>query len=92
MTTIEKNCRDIRAADAEKIAFSGGETYHWTDFERRERDIAAKRPYFAFSSARMRLVIYFDQRGLFAKRKQFRAFHDFHSKLNDWGIITLDLS
>ncbi len=92
MMTIEKTYGDIRAIDAEKIVFNDGCVYHWTDFERRERDITAKKPCFAFCAAQMRLVIYFDQRGLSAKRKQFRAFHGFHSKLNDLGISTLDLS
>ncbi len=91
-TPFKKKYSDIKTIDNKKIVFNDYSTFYWEDFNKRERDVSAKRPYFAFKSPLIELYIYFDNTCLFSKRKQRQEFHDFQSKLKDFGIRTLDLS
>lgn len=91
-TSFKKKYSDIKTIDNKKIEFNDYSTFYWEDFNECERDISAKRPYFAFKSPLIELYIYFDNTGLLSKRKQRQEFHDFQSKMKDFGIRTLDLS
>ena len=91
-TPFEKKYSDIKTIDSKKIVFNDYSTFFWEDFTEHERDITAKRPYFAFKSPLIELYIYFDNTGMFSKMKQRQDFQKFQSKLNELKIHTLDLS
>ena len=91
-TPFEKKYSDIKTIDSKKIVFNDYSTFFWEDFTEHERDITAKRPYFAFKSPLIELYIYFDNTGMFSKMKQRQDFQKFQSKLNELKIYTLDLS
>lgn len=91
-TPFEKSYSDIKTIDSKQIVFNDYSTFYWDDFTEHERDITAKRPYFAFKSPLIMLYIYFDKTGVFSKKKLRQEFQEFHSKLNELKIHTLDLS
>lgn len=91
-TPFKKKYSDIKTIDNKHIVFNDYSTFYWKDFKEHERDITAKPPYFVFKSQLIQLYIYFDNKVLLSKRKQRQKFHNFQSKLKDFGIHTLDLS
>ena len=92
METFEKNYSDIKNIDAKGIVFNDYSAFYWEQFEHGERDILAKPPYFVFRSKHIELYIFFDETGLFSKRKNRQNFHDFQAKLAAIGLRTRDLS
>ncbi len=91
-TPFEKKYSDIISVDSKQIVFSDHSAFYWEDLTEYERDITAERPYFLFSSPLIKLYIFFDNTGIFSKKKQRREFREFQSKLKDLNIRTLDLS
>ena len=89
---FEKNYSDIKSIDAKGIVFNDYSTFYWEQFEHGERDISAKPPYFVFRSKYIELRIFFDETGLFSKRKNRQNFIDFQAKLTSVELRTRDLS
>ena len=89
---FEKSYSDIKNIDAKGIVFNDYSTFYWEQFEHGERDITAKPPYFVFRSKYIELRIFFDETGLFSKRKNRQNFIDFQAKLTAIEFRTLDLS
>ena len=89
---FEKKYSDIKSIDGKGIVFNDKSTFYWEQFENRERDILAKPPYFVFRSEYIELRIYFNETGLFSKRKNTQNFLDFQAKLTAIGLRTRDLS
>lgn len=77
---FEKNYSDIKSIDGKAICFNDYSTFYWEQFENRKRDISAKPPYFVFRSKYIELRIYFDETGLFSKRKNEKNFNSFQIK------------
>lgn len=78
---FEKNYRDIKSIDVKGIIFNDSSTFYWEQFEKIERDISAKPPYYVFRSTYIELRIYFDETGLFSKRKNRQNLLDFQAKI-----------
>lgn len=91
-TPFEKSYSDIKSIDNKQIVFNDYSTFYWDDFTEYERDITAKRPFFAFKSPLIMLYIYFDNTGIFSKKKLRQEFHELYFKLKELEIHTLDLS
>ena len=89
---FEKKYSDINTIDSEQIVFNDYSAFYWKDFTVYERDITAKRPYFAFRSPLIELYIYFDDAGAISDNKLRQEFEAFRSELNALDIRTLDLS
>lgn len=89
---FRKKYSEIKIMDNKQIVFNDYSTFFWDQFERCERDITATPPYFVFKSSYIELRIYFDEAGMFSKKKRIQHFRDFQSKLKEIGIKSLDLS
>lgn len=89
---FRKKYADIKSIDKEKIVFQDYSMFYWNQFDRVERDITAKPPYFVFQSSLIELCLSFEESGSGAKRKTKENFRDFHKQLNHLGIRSLDLS
>lgn len=92
LESFEKDYSDIKSIADKGIVFNDGSTFYWEQFENRERDISATPPCFLFKSTYIELRIYFNDTGLFSKRKNTQNFIDFQTKLAALGLRTLDLS
>lgn len=89
---FKKNYSDIKSVDSKAIVFNDYSTFYLNEFDKIERDIAAKPPYFLLSSEFIELYIYFSENGIFSKRKNKQYFHDFQAKLVSLGFRTFDMS
>lgn len=57
-----------------------------------KRDITEKPPFFEFFATNANIKIIFDNKGLFSKSKNMKAFHGFQKQILGYGFRTYDLS
>ena len=87
-----KNYSDMKSMDRKEIIFNDYAVFQLDSFEKIERDINVKPPYFSFMSEYMELRIVFNETGLFANQKNRKCFEEMRRKLCEMGYRSRDLS
>lgn len=76
-----KNYADINSVDEEKIVFKDLSQFYLEEFDFVEEYLDVKEPYIALVSEHMELLIFFQNRVLFAKRKTQKDIADFLKRI-----------
>lgn len=87
---FEKRYSEIKCFDRRVLVFLDDSTFYWEEFEKAERDRSAKPPCYVLKSEYIELRILFDETGVFARRKNEKAIHNFQTKLASVGIRTTE--